>query len=210
MNHRVIEKQKRQLIKQLISTTGISYRSFEKELVAWHEAGHTLLHKLIGNDVFLYLSIEYQKKSLSNGRVVTLRIPRSQSTKADLIKEIYVLYGGRIGEYLYRFYEQDFSSGAEEDITKATTIILDMIKRFGMYPHLGILDLRQFEMKTILYEEAKKISIHLYEEALRIVTPYRAIMQELVDVLLKKGTIYHDELTTILQNLPSLEIEQGL
>ncbi len=106
----------------------------EKRLTAYHEAGHAIVTKLLQPDTPVH-----QISIIPAGRAggYTLSLPkedRSYSSKTDMENEIVSLLGGRVAEKLIL---GDISTGASNDIQRATGIARNMVTRYGMSEILG-------------------------------------------------------------------------
>lgn len=106
----------------------------EKKLTAYHEAGHALAtYFLEGQDPVHEISI------IPRGRAggYTLSLPqedKSYRTRGDMLDDLVVLLGGRIAEAIIM---GDISTGASNDIERATEIARNMVTRYGMSTNLG-------------------------------------------------------------------------
>lgn len=106
----------------------------EKKLVAYHEAGHALVSTLIPEaDPLHKVSI------IPRGRAggYTLLLPKEDRyymTKSHLMNEITILLGGRVAEELVF---KDVSTGAQNDLERATSIARKMVMEYGMSEELG-------------------------------------------------------------------------
>ena len=106
----------------------------EKRLTAYHEAGHAIVTKLLQPDTPVH-----QISIIPSGRAggYTLSLPkedRSYDSKSEMENEIVSLLGGRVAEKLIL---GDISTGASNDIQRATTIARNMVTRYGMSDVLG-------------------------------------------------------------------------
>lgn len=106
----------------------------EKRLVAYHEAGHAMVgHNLPYTDKLHKISI------IPRGRAggYTLLLPeedRNYITKSYLLDEVTTLLGGRVSEALVL---HDISTGAQNDLQRASSIVRKMITEYGMSEELG-------------------------------------------------------------------------
>ncbi len=106
----------------------------EKKLTAFHEAGHAVISKLLpSQDPVHQISI------IPRGRAggYTLNLPsedKSYTTKGEILDKIVVLLGGRAAEKLTL---DDISTGASNDIERATSAARQMVSKFGMSDNLG-------------------------------------------------------------------------
>ncbi len=110
----------------------------EKKLTAYHEAGHAIVTKLLpSQDPVHQISI------IPRGRAggYTMSLPSEDkyyNTKNDMIDSIIVLLGGRVAEKLKL---DDISTGASNDIERATKIARQMVTKFGMSDKIGPINL---------------------------------------------------------------------
>lgn len=106
----------------------------EKKLTAYHEAGHSVVtYYLDGQDPVHQVSII--PRGLAGG--YTLHIPtedKSYASKHDMLNDLVVLLGGRVSEAISL---GDISTGASNDIERATKLARDMITKYGMSEDLG-------------------------------------------------------------------------
>ena len=106
----------------------------ERRLTAYHEAGHAVVATLIPG-----MDKVHQVTIIPRGRMggFTMTLPeedRSYVTKGDMLNQIIHLLGGRVAEKLVL---DDISTGASNDIERATAIARNMITRYGMSDKLG-------------------------------------------------------------------------
>ncbi len=106
----------------------------EKRLTAVHEAGHAIVSKFLPTQDRVH-----QVSIIPRGRAggYTLSLPKddaSYTSKTEMIEEIIVLLGGRIAESLML---GDISTGASNDIERATVIARNMVVKYGMSERLG-------------------------------------------------------------------------
>ena len=167
----------------------------ELRLVAWHEAGHALAAKLLTKKSVPKVTII---PSTSGAGGVTFIIPEKAGlhTKKDLINEIKTLYAGRIAEYLLLGDEELITIGASQDIKQATSLIVQMIRVFGMSDTFGMLYVDSAEQEVL--EEAKKISSCLYEETLKLMEEKKGVLKAIALALINKETLIEEELDSIL------------
>ncbi|MGI9951684.1 ATP-dependent zinc metalloprotease FtsH [Moorellaceae bacterium AZ2] len=187
---------------------------FEKRLVAYHEAGHALLgHYLPHTDPLHKVSI------IPRGRAggYTLLLPkedRRYMTKSQILDQVTMLLGGRVAEELVL---NEVSTGAQNDLERATELVRKMITEFGMSEELGPLTFGRKQETVFLgrdiardrnYSEAVAFSID--KEARRIIDEcYNRAEQMLKDhmeelhlvakALMEKETLEAEEFTAIIE-----------
>lgn len=170
-------------------------------ITAWHEAGHALTAKLFTQREVNKVSIVASTSGVGG---ITYVIPEDISfyTKEDILNDVRIFYGGRVGEYIYTGDKNKITTGAKNDIEEATKRIYHMIKTYGMSDEFGMLNLDVFERidDEIVIEEAKKISNKLYEEVMIKIKENKDKLERIANKLLEKETIDEKELDEIIQN----------
>ncbi|MCP4523502.1 MAG: ATP-dependent zinc metalloprotease FtsH [Candidatus Gracilibacteria bacterium] len=108
----------------------------EKKITAYHEVGHALVGKLLPNtDPVHKVSIISRGGALG----VTWFLPERDAllvSKAKYIDELATLFGGRAAEEVF-FGKENITTGASNDIEKATQIARNMVMRYGMFEDIG-------------------------------------------------------------------------
>jgi cell division protease FtsH len=184
----------------------------ERKVIAYHEAGHALVsHALPSADPVHKVSI------VSRGRALgyTLTLPtedRFLVTRSELIDELAMLLGGRVAEEVV-FDEP--TTGAQDDIQRATRIAKQMVTQYGM-SDLGPLALGEDNTQPFLGRDfghvqdysdtvAAKIDAEVHrlvdeahEEAREIILKYRDKLDAMVGRLLEKESISKEEVAEIL------------
>lgn len=186
----------------------------EKEIVAYHETGHALVAlALPETDPVKKISIVPRGVAALG---YTLQVPtedRFLMTKTELLNKIAVLLGGRAAEEIHF---ADISTGAHNDLAKATDIARSMVKEYGMSKELGQIyferehqpkyldvglptgkDYSEQTAKTI-DEEVKKIIDAQFEVAKDILTKHKKIMEQGATLLLKEENIEGTRLKEML------------
>src|SRR5689334_14427854 len=187
----------------------------EKERVAYHETGHALAAlSLPGSDQIQKISIIPRGISALG---YTLQLPtedRFLMTKSELENKVAVLLGGRIAEELI-FGEA--STGAQNDLVKATDIAKSMVKAYGMSEKLGTITLErerqpQFvqiqpsqekgdyseETARDIDREIRRIVDGQYERVKRLLADKRKALEEGAMMLLEREVIVGSELKAIM------------
>jgi cell division protease FtsH len=185
----------------------------EKRVTAYHEAGHALVGQLLPHtDDIHKVSI------IARGRALgwTLSLPtedRYTRTRSELRDELAFLLGGRTAEELV-FGEP--TTGAANDIERATQIARAMVTEFGMSDSLGPQRLGHAHGEVFLGKEvghepnyseqiAALIDVEVrgllddaHDEARHILTRHRATLDRLADALIERETLEEDELRELL------------
>lgn len=186
----------------------------EKEIVAYHESGHAVVASTLPNmDPVRKISI------IPRGIAAlgyTQQLPtedRYLMTRSELEDRMSVLLGGRVAEELVF---GDISTGAQDDLQRATDIALSMVTQYGMSEALGLRTFERDRRAAFLdtpiiprkeYSEAKagaidaeveKILERAHEKVRRILTDRRAVLDEVARRLLEKEVMDGEELRTLL------------
>ena len=197
----------------------------ERQLVAYHEGGHALVAKSLpdANPV-------HKVSIIPRGRAggYTLMFPdedRYFLTKSEMLSEITVLMAGRVAEEIV-FGE--VSTGAQNDLERATKMARKMVTEYGMSEKLGPLTLggrheetvflgrdiareRNYseEIAAAIDKEIHEIIMNCYNKARTILTNNRAKLERLVALLKEKETIEGKELEAILNEADEMPQSAG-
>jgi cell division protease FtsH len=187
----------------------------EREIVAYHEVGHALVaFCLPGTDPVRKISIVPRGVAALG---YTLQVPtedRFLMSKSELLNKIAVALGGRAAEEI-QF--QDISTGAHNDLSRATDIARSMVKQYGMSPELGHIYFekerqRQFldtgissgkdyseDTAKVIDREIKAILDSQYEVAKGILVKHKKVLDEGAIIVLKEENIEGDRLKELLE-----------
>lgn len=195
----------------------------EKRLVSYHEAGHALVSTLLPDtDPVHKVSI------IPRGRAggYTLILPtedRYYRTKSMLLDEIVVLLGGRVAESLVL---HDISTGAQNDLERATSIARRMIMEYGMSDEIGPLTLgrkteqvflgrdiardRNYseEVAFAIDKEVRKIIDDCYEKARKLLQENMDKLHLIANTLMDKETLDSDEFTALIEGRTVEEVKK--
>jgi cell division protease FtsH len=186
----------------------------EKRRVAYHESGHALVALSVdrANPVHRVTIIPRSIGALG----VTLQLPtedRYLVTKEDLLDRICVMFGGRVAEELVC---GEISTGAHDDLTRATETARQMVTRLGMSEKLGamtfgrqqssrFLDGLGMEERTYSEETARAIDAEIrailegqHRRASEILTERREVLERMTRRLIEIETLDRAELESIL------------
>jgi cell division protease FtsH len=186
----------------------------EKETTAYHEIGHALVAASIEEvDPVHKVSIIPRGRALG----VTMLLPeedRHSHNKRGLLGQIAMTMGGRAAEHLVF---KRFTTGASDDLKRATELARKMVCQWGMSEKLGPLtytedaghvflgrDLQQHkefsnESMRMIDEEVLEILNSSYERAKKILKTYRKALESLAKTLLEKETIDGDIVLQAMQ-----------
>jgi cell division protease FtsH len=188
----------------------------EREIVAHHEMGHALVAlALPGTDPVHKVSIIPRGIGALGYTIQRPTEDRFLMTREELENKMAVLLGGRAAEHV--IYGR-LSTGAADDLVKATDIARSMVMRYGMEEKLGNLSYqdppspflptaqppaRQYSEETAreIDRSVRAISDATFERAVSILTANRAVLEDGARQLLQKETLTEDEIGTIAVTL---------
>ncbi len=180
--------------------TGIN--KTDKQTTAYHEAGHALVAKLVGEETRVTkISIIPSTKGMG-GFSLNIPIEKMYQSKTDLKNNIMTSLGGRAAEELI-FGKEFVTTGASSDLEKATEMILSMIGIFGMDSELGLLNYNLLNTKNIdtgnkLFNRSVNILDEFYDETINIIKQNIHILKELANKLMDCEVLYEDEINNII------------
>jgi cell division protease FtsH len=187
----------------------------ERRIVAYHELGHALVALSVPN------ADPVQKVSIIPRGIAalgyTLQRPtedRYLMTKSELIDKLTTLLGGRVAEELAF---DEVSTGAQNDLVKATDIARSMVKEFGMSESMGLVAFERNRQSLYLQNpqfpaaqeysektsreidaEIKRIVDEAHARARKILTKKKKILDKVAQILLKKEVIGGEELKQLV------------
>ena len=180
----------------------------ERELTAYHEAGHAVVSKMLPTQ-----NRVHQVSIIPRGRAggYTLSLPKEDTffnSKTEMLEEIVSLLGGRVAEQISL---NDISTGASNDIERATNIAKSMVTKYGMSETLGArtfgdqnnevfigrdyghtVDYSQ-DTAAQIDNEIKNIIDGCYQRCVNILTENQDKLNEVAKLLLEKEKIEGDE-----------------
>lgn len=173
----------------------------EKEIVAFHEAGHAVVGSLLSSDIIQKVSIVPRGQSLG----YVLRLPdedRYLLSKKDLINRIKVLLGGRIAEEVIF---DEITTGAKDDLEKATDIAQSMVCSYGM-SSLGLQSIKNEHLKHSFKEidlETKRILDSCFQETMVLVKENKDLIRYIAEFLIENETMTGDDVDFLISEFNS-------
>jgi cell division protease FtsH len=195
----------------------------EKRVVAYHEVGHALVMELLPNGDPVH-KVSILPRGLALG--YTMALPGEDkylTTRDELLDDITGLLGGRAAEQIVF---QQMTTGANNDLDRATDIARRMVCEYGMSEELGPITLGRrhgnpflgrdiMEDRNYSEEVAEKIDAEVrriiescYDRAVSILTEHRAKMDEISELLLERETIEREEFERLMAGLSTKRLVQ--
>ncbi|MGI1659966.1 MAG: ATP-dependent zinc metalloprotease FtsH [Desulfitobacterium sp.] len=186
---------------------------FEKKLVSYHEAGHALVGELLTHTDPLH-KVSIIPRGRAGG--YTLLLPkedRNYMTKSQLLDQVTMLLGGRVAEALVL---HEISTGASNDLERATGLVRKMITELGMSDELGPLTFGQKEGQVFLGrdiardrnyseavayaidKEARRIIDECYQKAQNLIKENMHKLNAIAETLMAQETIDSKEFAALM------------
>ena len=193
----------------------------ERRIVSYHEVGHALVSALQKNTEPVQKITIVPRTMGALG--YTLQTPEEEKyleTRDELLAKITTFMAGRAAEELV--FESS-TSGAANDIEKATSIARNMVTRFGMSEHFGMMGLATVESQYLegraaltcgettaseIDGEVLGIINDCYNKAFSLLDENRSVLNEISDYLYKQETITGKEFMEMFRNLTGIEEEE--
>ena len=192
----------------------------ERKVIAYHETGHALVgYALPNSDPVHKVTIVARGRSLGH----TLALPTHDkylSRRSELVDQLAMLLGGRTAEELIF---ADPTTGAANDIEKATTIARRMVMEYGMSDELGPMQYgrptsevflgRDYarqqdysdQVAAFIDAEVRKLITAAHDEARTILDRHREAMERMVEELLERESVDRDRVDEVFRDVPKWE-----
>jgi cell division protease FtsH len=191
----------------------------ERKLTAYHEGGHAIVAlKIPGSDPVHKVTIVPRGRALGLGASLP-EVDRHNYSKDWLIGSLAMFFGGRVAEEII-FGADKVTTGAGNDIERATALARRMVTQFGMSELIGPLAVgdkeqeiflgREFAQRREISErtaqmvdgEVKRLVDEAYARATTIIMDNRELLDRIADALLERETIDREDLDRLVKNLP--------
>lgn len=197
----------------------------ERKIVSYHEVGHALISAVQKNTEPVQKITIVPRTMGALGYV--MQVPEDEKylqTKDEIIDDIIVSLGGRAAEEVIF---NTVTTGAENDIEKATNMARSMITMFGMSDRFGLMQLESVQNRyldgnrvlncsdqtaALVDEEVKKLLADCYEKAKQIIREHLDAMDKIAQFLIEKETITGKEFMKIYRevcNIPEPTEEEA-
>jgi cell division protease FtsH len=186
----------------------------EKEITAYHEAGHTLVQSMLEDADPLHKVSIIPRGPMGGATFALPEKDRTIFTKRYCMALLQVCFGGRIAEEIFC---DDISSGAQSDIQQATNIARQMVLTWGMSEELGLISYGpDLAVKDAMYvmpgekeysertaeaidNEVKQFTNEAYKKAKELIETNKDKLENIAKALLKYETLDADDVTLILE-----------
>jgi len=180
----------------------------ERRITAYHEAGHAIMFEML-SELDLTHIVSIIPTGMAGGYTMPLpKEDRQYTTKKKMEQDIIALLGGRAAESLVI---KDITTGASNDIERATTIARSMVVKYGMSEVVGPIQLgteneevflgRDFaqtrnygeQVASMIDNEIKRLVEDAYTEALRILTEHIEVLHKISQQLMEQEKMTGEE-----------------
>ncbi|GEM_PF-108492 len=176
----------------------------DKEITAYHEAGHALIAKLLSGVTVSKVTIIPTTKG-AGGYTLFLPDEKMFSTKRDLLNDIAIFLGGRASEEII-FGENEVTNGASNDLRKATHIAMDMVRNYGMSQTVGLVSFLDSSSghsdgtnMNVVEKEVREIIEEVYQETKELLRNNSDCLKNIASLLLERETIYKKDIDNIVE-----------
>jgi cell division protease FtsH len=174
----------------------------DREVTAFHEAGHAIVAKLMANKSIPKVTIIPTTKG-AGGYTMIASEEKMYLSKKELLNEIAISLGGRAAEEIV-YGNEEVTSGASHDIKQATGIALQMIKDYGMNEKVGLVNVNELYGHSYagstdeqVANEVKREIETIYRQVLDFLKERKDLLYNVKEILMEKETIYEKELDKI-------------
>ena len=174
----------------------------DRRITAFHEAGHALVTKLIApTQRIMKVTIVPTVKG-AGGFSMSIPKDRMYMTKKDFIAQIKIALAGRAAEEMI-FGNEFITTGASNDIEKATHYLKDFVIKYGMDDHYGLINRNilyagENNIDTELLALCRKKMDELYEETKKILREHQLQLEHLATELLDKESLNEEMINQIV------------
>lgn len=191
-------------------------KEHERKVTAYHEGGHALVaHAMRHTDPVTKITILPRGRALGYTMVMPLE-DKYSTTRNELLDQLAYALGGRVAEELV-FH--DPTTGASNDIEKATDIARKMVTQYGMSERLGAVKLgdsnsepflgrdmghqRDYSdtVANLVDEEVRNLIDAAHDEAWEVLVQYRDVLDDLALTLLERETLNQSEIAEVFKTV---------
>lgn len=167
-------------------------------ITAYHESGHAIAAILLGHKVIR--ATIHSTTSGVGGFVMQGSSENQMQTKQELEDQIRICYAGRASEYI-KFKSDGITTGASNDIQKATSYIKAMVSSFGYDEESGLLDYAQLapETTTGIITRINMLAHKYFNDVLTLLSASYDKVELLAEYLIKYGELTGQEINDLLE-----------
>ncbi len=174
----------------------------DKRVTAYHEAGHALVTKLIAPENRVTKVTIIPSTRGAGGFSMNIPPNSMYQSKEDIIKNIKISLGGRAAEEII-FGKNEITTGASNDLQKATKMALLLISRFGMEESAGLVSYEtllgnKLGSNDFIIKKTRDLLEKLYRETLELLKNNTELLEKISKHLIFNETINEEELNLLI------------
>lgn len=187
----------------------------DKKMLAYHEGGHALVASLLENTDKVH-KVTIIPRGDAGGYTMTLPKEKLNKRSKEILADIMVAFGGRVGEYLGL---DDIGTGAYSDIQKATYYAKVYIQSYGLDTEMGPINYEQSRQeeyafidsnsertKELIDKKVKELLDDLYKKTLDLLTENKETLDQVAELLLARETVTGAEIRAIVKGKTAKEV----
>ena len=169
----------------------------DREITAYHEAGHALMSRIVASENTVAKITIIPSTKGAGGFCLNIPPDKMYYSKREIEAKILVNYAGRVSEELI-FGEDEITTGASNDIEKASSLIRDFVSKYCMSSPKRLVNPALFGDSGGALSDGYVIAEALYEKCKSILTDNMDSLKAIASALIEKETLNEDDLELIL------------
>ncbi|WP_423247988.1 ATP-dependent metallopeptidase FtsH/Yme1/Tma family protein [Vallitalea maricola] len=169
----------------------------DRQITAYHEAGHALMTKLLLPDNIISKVTIIPSTRGAGGFSMSIPKDKMYQSKKEIVSNIKVLLAGRVAEEII-FGEDGVTTGASNDIEKASNLIKDYIVKYGMDDKFGLFNFESAGVNDMaIIDQCREEIKKAYISAKDIIEKNREYLSRIASMLIEKETIDNNDIEEI-------------
>lgn len=174
-------------------------KASDLKTLAYHEAGHALVYKLLTGEEVHKVTI-VGTTSGAGGLTIVSSENEGLSSRRDLYNQMMYLYGGRCAEYiLFNKNEDLVTSGASNDLEGVSTLLNIVVNDIGMADGINFKLSDQEKNGKNVMEYKINLANTLFNETVNLLENNYILLESIANLLMEKETIYNEDIENILE-----------
>ena len=179
----------------------LTQNELQREVTAYHEAGHAFMSKHLNpENKIIRVSIIPTTKGAGGYTLSTVE-NETIISKEKIENQLKILLAGRAAEEIF-LGDNNITTGAQNDIEKATALAMDYISKYGMDKDAGLVNYKilseSFAISMDIEKSVKKLINDSYADVLKIISENKEYLNQIKEILVEKEIIDDDDLCRAL------------
>lgn len=179
----------------------LTQNELQREVTAYHEAGHAFMSKHLNpKNKIIRVSIIPTTKGAGGYTLSTVE-NETIISKEKIENQLKILLAGRAAEEIF-LGDNNITTGAQNDIEKATALAMDYISKYGMDKDAGLVNYKilseSFAISMDIEKSVKKLINDSYADVLKIISENKEYLNQIKEILVEKEIIDDDDLCRAL------------